>query len=80
MDDDNGVKVVLNGTVVPLPRQIGFEDLIERAFPDVVRSDQIEWEVDYKYADRREPRELRPGMVLEVARGMTIDVSYTDKS
>ena len=80
MDDDKGVKVILNGTVVSLPREIRFEELIKLAFPDVVRSDMIEWEVDYKYADKGETRELRPGEVLNVEREMTIDVSYTDKS
>ena len=80
MDDEKGVKVILNGSVVPLERQTSFEELIKRAFPDVVRNDLIEWEVDYKYADKGETHELRPGEVLEVAREMTINVSYTDKS
>ena len=80
MDDDKGVKVILNGTVVSLPREISFEELTKLAFPDVVQNDQIEWEVDYKYADKGETRELHPGKVLEVAREMTINVSYTDKS
>ena len=80
MDDNKGVKVILNGTVVSLPREISFEELTKLAFPDVVRNDQIEWEVDYKYADKGETRELLPGKVLEVAREMTINVSYTDKS
>ena len=81
MDDDKkGIKVILNGTVTSLPREISFEELTKIAFPDVVRSDLIEWEVDYEYADKREPHELRPGKILEVAREMTINVSYTDKS
>ena len=80
MDDDKEIKVILNGTVVSLPREISFEELTKRAFPDVVQNDQIVWEVDYKYADKGETRELLPGKILEVAREMTINVSYTDKS
>jgi len=80
MDDDNGVKVILNGTIVSLPRDIPFEELTKFAFPDAVRSDMIEWEIDYKTADNGTPRELHPGKTLEVAREMTINVSYTDKS
>ena len=80
MEDDKGIKVILNGTVISLPREISFEELTKMAFPDVVRTDMIEWEVDYEYADKREPRELTPGKILEVAREMTINVSYTDKS
>ena len=80
MENDDGIKVILNGTVTSLPREVSIEELTESAFPDVVRSDTIEWEVDYEYADKREPRELRPGEILETAREMTINVSYTDKS
>ena len=80
MDDDKGVKVILNGTVVSLPREISFEELTKTAFPDVMQTDMIEWDVDYQYADKQEPRELTPGKILEVAREMTINVSYTDKS
>ncbi len=80
MDDDKGVKAILNGTVVSLSRDISFEELTKLAFPDVVRNDMIEWEVDYKYADKGQPRELHPGKVLEVVREMVINVSYTDKS
>lgn len=81
MDNDKeGVKVILNGTVVSLPREISFEELTKLAFPDVQKNEMIEWEVDYKYADKGETRELHPGKVLEVIREMTINVSYTDKS
>ena len=80
VDDDKGIKVILNGTVVSLPREIDFEALTKVAFPDVVRNEQIEWEVDYQYVDKGETRELKPGEVLQVAREMTINVSYTDKS
>ena len=81
MKDDQGVKVILNGTVVSLPREISFEKLIKIAFPDVVQTELIEWEVDYKYADdKEETRELTEGKILEVAREMEIYVSYTDKS
>ena len=65
MEDDKGIKVILNGTVISLPREISFEELTKMAFPDVVRTDMIEWEVDYEYADKREPRELTPGKILE---------------
>ena len=80
MKDDHGVKVILNGTVVSLPREISFEKLIKIAFPDVLQTDLIEWEVDYKYADKGDTRELTKGKILEVAREMEIYVSYTDKS
>lgn len=80
MKDDHGVKVILNGTVVSLPREISFEKLIKIAFPDVLQTDLIEWEVDYKYADKGDTRELTEGKILEVAREMEIYVSYTDKS
>ena len=80
MKDDQGVKVILNGTVVSLPREISFDKLIKIAFPDVLQTDLIEWEVDYKYADKGDTRELTEGKILEVAREMEIYVSYTDKS
>lgn len=80
MKDDEGVKVILNGTVVSLPREISFEELIKIAFPDVLQTELIEWEVDYKYADKGETRELTEGKILEVGREMEIYVSYTDKS
>ena len=80
VDENKGVTVILNGSVVSLPREIDFDELTKRAFPDVVRNDQIEWEVDYKYPDKGETLELKPGGVLQVAREMTINVSYTDKS
>lgn len=80
MKDNHGVKVILNGTVVSLPREISFEKLIKIAFPDVLQTDLIEWEVDYKYADKGDTRELTEGKILEVAREMEIYVSYTDKS
>ena len=80
MDNDKGVKAILNGTVVSLPRENSFEELTKFAFPDVVQNEMIEWEVDYKYADKGGTRELYPGKVLEVNREMTINVSYTDKS
>ena len=80
MKDDQGIKVILNGTVISLPREISFEELTKIAFPDVVQTDMIEWEVDYQYADKQEPRELTRGKILQVARKMTIYVSYTDKS
>ncbi len=80
MDDDKGVRVILNGTVASLPREIDFDELTKIAFPDVVRNDQIAWEVDYKYADKEEAVELKSKEVLQVARGMMINVSYTDKS
>ena len=80
MNDEKGVRVILNGSVVTLERQTSFEELIKHDFPDVVRNDLIEWEVDYKYAGKGETYELRPGQILEVAREMTINVSYTDKS
>ena len=80
MNDDEGVKVILNGTVVSLPREIDFDELTKIAFPDVVRTDLIEWEVDYKYADKGETLELKPEGTLRVAREMVINVSYTDKS
>ena len=80
VDEDKGVKVILNGTVISLPREVDFDELTKRAFPDVVRNDQIEWEVDYKYPDKGETLELKPGGVLHVVREMTINVSYTDKS
>ena len=79
-DHDKGVKVILNGTLTSLPRKISFEELTKRAFPDVLMNDMIEWDVDYAFAENGEPRELRPGEFLEVAREMTINVSYTDKS
>ena len=80
MDDDSGIKVILNGTVTSLPREVGFEELTKTAFPNVVRTDMIDWEVDYESADKKGPRELRPAEVIEVTREMTINVSYTDKS
>ena len=80
VDEDKGVRVILNGTVVAVPREVDFDELTKIAFPDVVRNDQIEWEVDYKYADKGETLELKRGEVLQVAREMTINVSYTDKS
>ena len=80
MDEDKGIKVILNGSVVSLPREISFHELTKTAFPDVLRSENIEWEVDYQYVKEEEPRELKPGETLHVAREMTIYVSYTDKS
>ena len=80
MDEDKGIKVILNGTVVSLPREVSFEELIKFAFPDVPRSETIDWEVDYQYAKEKEPRELKPRQTLQVSREMTIYVSYTDKS
>ena len=82
MREDEGVKIVLNGTVETVDREMTFEELTRRAFPDVHRTEYIEWEVDYR--DRSDPRaterELRPGETLVVKRGMVVDVSYTDKS
>ena len=82
MSEDEGIKVVLNGTVETVKREMTFEELTEKAFPDVQRTDTIEWEVDYR--DPTDPRtgehELEPGEKLTVTRGMVIDVSYTDKS
>ena len=82
MADVQGIKVFLNGTPVELPRELTFDELTRRAFPDVQRTDSIDWEVDY--GDPQEPRsgstELKPGQTLVVTRGMVIDVSYTDKS
>ena len=82
MGQEEGVKVVLNGTVETVKREMTFEELTEKAFPDVQRTDMIDWEVDYR--DSADPRtgehELLPGERLTTTRGMVIDVSYTDKS
>ena len=82
MLEDGGVKIVLNGTVTTVKREMTFEELTQLAFPDVPRTEYIDWEVDYR--DRADPRgvehELRPGETLTVGRGFVIDVSYTDKS
>lgn len=83
MGDDEGIKIVLNGTVETVKkREMTFEELTERAFPDVQRTQYIDWEVDYR--DPSDPRagerELQPRETLVITRGMVIDVSYTDKS
>ena len=83
MNENDGIKVVLNGTVETVEkREMTFEELTRLAFPDVQRTDYIDWEVDYR--DPTDPRggekELEPGETLVITRGMVIDVSYTDKS
>ena len=80
MDAGKGVKVILNGTIASLPREVSFQELVSIALPDVVHSNTIEWEVDYQSLDMKSPRELRPEQTMEVSREMTINVSYTDKS
>ena len=82
MNGNDGIKIVLNGTVTTVKREMTFEKLTDLAFPDVQRTDTIDWEVDYR--DSPDPsetgHELRPRETLVVTRGMVIDVSYTDKS
>ena len=82
MNEDEGIKIVLNGTVETVKRDMTFEELTEKAFPDVQRTEYIEWEVDYRDAEdsRTGGRELEPRERLTITRGMVIDVSYTDKS
>ena len=82
MSEDEGIKIVLNGTVETVKREMTFEELTQKAFPDVQRTEYIDWEVDYRDpADPRSgERELEPRETLTVTRGMVIDVSYTDKS
>ena len=83
MTENDGIKIVLNGTVETVKkREMTFEELTQLAFPDVQRTEYIEWEVDYR--DPADPRagerELEPRETLIITRGMVIDVSYTDKS
>ena len=82
MSEGEGVKIVLNGTVETVKRQMTFDELTELAFPNVQRTEFIDWEVDYR--DPLDPRagehELEPRETLTITRGMVIDVSYTDKS
>ena len=83
MAENEGIKIVLNGTVETVQkREMTFEELTELAFPDVQRTEYIDWEVDYR--DPSNPRagehEIEPRQTLVVTRGMVIDVSYTDKS
>lgn len=82
MNGNDGIKIVLNGTVRTVKREMTFEELTDLAFPDVQRTDMIDWEVDYRDSpDPSEPgHELRQRQTLLVRRGMVIDVSYTDKS
>ena len=82
MGENEGIKIVLNGTVETVNREMTFEELTVKAFPNVQRTQYIDWEVDYR--DPSDPRagerELESGETLIVTRGMVIDVSYTDKS
>ena len=83
MSGNDGIKIVLNGTVQSVDkREMTFEELTTLAFPDVQQTEYLDWEVDYR--DPTDPRagerELRPRQPLIVTRGMIIDVSYTDKS
>ena len=82
MGENEGIKIVLNGTVETVEREMTFEELTVKAFPNVQRTQYIDWEVDYR--DPSDPRagerELDPGKTLIITRGMVIDVSYTDKS
>ena len=81
MSENHGIKIVLNGTTEAVNREMTFEELTVLAFPDVQRTDSIDWEVDYRDSpDSKSGRELRPRETLVVTRGMVIDVSYTDKS
>ena len=83
MAEDEGIKIVVNGTVETVDqREMTFQDLTNLAFPDVQRTEYIDWEVDYRDpSDPRTPeRELGPRDTLMITRGMVIDVSYTDKS
>ena len=82
MPEDAGVKIVLNGTVETVKRDMTFEELTDRAFPDVERTQYIAWEVDYRdpTAPRAGEHELQPGETLTMTRGMVVDVVYTDKS
>ncbi len=79
-DIESGVAMILNGTATSLPRDVTMDQLVQVAFPDVVRTDLIEWEVDYEYAGNPGVCELHKGDVLHVGREMTINVTYTDKS
>ena len=83
MASNEGIKVVLNGTPTTFDhREVSFDELTERAFPDVQRTEYIDWEVDHRdpMSPRSREQELRPRQTLVLTRGMIIDVSYTDKS
>ena len=80
MNTSEGIQIVLNGTEVPVKRDMGYEDLICEAFPDVTHSATIEWEIDYRDSETGVERELTVGEVLTCRNGMVVDVSYTDKS
>ena len=78
----NGIKVVINGEVKEIPREVSFEELTHIAFPDLPRTETVEWEITY--SDPENPRagesQLFPGQTLGVNRGMEIHVAHEDKS
>ena len=83
MSAETRTKVVINGRVAEVGEHLSFDEVVTLAFPDIGRGNpNIEWEVDWRYAEARpgEEHELHPGEVLETRRGMMIDVTYTDKS
>ena len=80
MNISEGIQIVLNGTEVSVKRDMSYEDLICKAFPDVTDSTTIEWEIDYRDSETGADRELTVGDILTCRSGMVVDVSYTDKS
>ena len=82
-DENAKVKVVINGEVQEVPRQVTFKDIIKLAFPTLEDSDTIAWDVEWMTTPggRGKSGELtRESGPLTVERGMVFHVSYTDKS
>ena len=80
MNENSGVRVILNGSEAFLPRDIGFSELTKIAFPNAIRTELIDWEVDYQRFNETEWMELKRGHKLHIERMMKIHVTYTDKS
>lgn len=77
------VKVVINGRVTEVEAQLSFDEITRLAYPEIDKSNpNIEWEVDWRYAESRpgDEHELQRREILRAKRGMMIDVSYSDKS
>ena len=82
-EHQGNVKVVINGEVHEVPRVVTFEQIVKLAFPNLVDSDTIAWDVEWVKGPggRGESGELTPRSdPLTVERGMVFHVSYTDKS
>ena len=76
------IGIVVNGRAREVkPGRIGFEQLLDLAFPTAPTGPDVSFTVSYRKGPKNRPEgSLLPGQSVHVIEGMTFNVSATDKS